>query len=326
MPDVRLERNARLFDDLPDADFVPRERERVKLRGNYLEVSNALQRDYLSSLPVEMRCLMIIARNTYGRGQESDIESYSYIGNRVGLRGFEPSTRGMSRNNVRVHLSWLQQWGFVVSSGEPGKMRSWALGPEALAAVKPRRRHARTVKESHREPRFRGEMGLAWNDATPVIKYDFFQWPNAFEDVLGPNLPTRLYGLLMKVWAETVGRINHDSDGIDRMREWYAAYPAVGDALGVSSRNTIADHIRFASQWGFLSVRRHGSNKQSSYAPGAHLWRIAKTGDLSPEYRLAFQADTPPAYPCLPMHEIAEARDTTSLAPGRRQRVGVRRG
>ena len=258
--------------------YTPTGRDRIKLFGNYMRLSTALLQPLNSverSMPLRFRAVMIIARNTYGREQVSDVKSMSEVTKRMGWRSPDSPTP-MNRRSVAEYILWLRQQEWI-RARRNGFGREYKLLEPMLALIEP------DVNNSTEGTTFVG----------------FFQWPNAFEDVLAPNMPVRLYLFILRLWAMTHGRVNHAKDGIDRMRDWQASYGELGASMGLTHDRDIAKYLAFAERWGFVVVTKHGANRKNSYRPGEMLWRLAKTGDLSPEYRETFGVTSKAVEPSL---------------------------
>ena len=141
------------------------------------------------------------------------------------------------------------------------------------------------------EPEFvKGGLG------TDICTKAYFELPTCVEDFIAPNIPIKLYPLLIFIIRNTLGRYSaiHDSlEAQDRTAAYekcrsFRTYEQVASVLAVSQR-TAKRLVKWAKDNGILDVRtvrrRDGSYGKNGYLPGEEVWRVFKTGDFSPEYR-----------------------------------------
>ncbi len=249
--------------------YVPDTDDRLKF-SNFTKVSNRWINETPRE-PLDFRLLMLIGRQTKGRQKKWNTIANRYFGERVGWHGLSPSN-DVDRKRLIKALRFLEEdMKLVVSEGEPGRMVQWKLDET--------RDRIFTIQKD--------------GDDKPT---NFTQWPNSFEDLMAPNMPRRLNRLLMRVWTETVGRLNSNTYG--STRPWKATFQEVSSELRASSNKTTGEYLNFAVKWGFLTIAI-SPGKTNTYLPGPHLWRIAQTGDLSPRYRAFFGVTTKPGQPGL---------------------------
>jgi len=332
-----------------DGAFVPTPTERVGLTANYTKL-NAEWPNWAPYDPLLFRILMIIGRNTYGRvkngwPKEWDKMAHQYISQRVGWYGLTPSV-GVNRTRLIEALNALEWFDYIESrSGKTGEMKEWRINPEGdntyinkkvilQSMFTIQRRFTKNIREMGPADRLRDKelqrqcaqmergLGRRLTDNEklgleralldkPFLETNFVQWANCFEDVMGPNIPRRLYRLLMRVWTETHGRLNHDRDTYARVRPWRASMPEVASEMLLNSRETAEEYTEFAEYWGFLTVLRKPGMK-NMYLPGPHMWRLVKTGDLSSEYREAFNIKSKPGWPALLPKATKKAQTKTA--------------
>lgn len=149
--------------------------------------------------------------------------------------------------------------------------------------------------------------GLAEN---PRLLANYFLLPNAFEDVIAPNVPIGLYPFLVWLWRETFGRVKHARATYESVRPALISYSDIERLLGVSNA-TAKRYIKWAYDNRFIAYYT-GGNEKNGYIPGAAVWQVVKTGDLPARFRDEFDVQSKPGLPS--MGEMAKSKKRRAMA------------